>query len=60
MDDQRFGVAHVGQVREELHRFDEADPRGGATLDAERQDAARAARKIAPGQGFARFPASDG
>src|SRR6187551_239968 len=35
MDDQRFGVADVGEVRKELHRFDAAYACRGAPLDAE-------------------------
>ena len=47
MNHQALGVADVGQVREQLQRFDEAAPGFQAALDAERQDAAGAARQVA-------------
>ena len=51
MDDQRLGVAHVGQVREEPQRLDEAPARGGAAADAEDDDAAAGAAEVALGEG---------
>ena len=46
MDDQRFGVADVGEVREKLHRFDAADARLRAAFHPERENAAGAVRQV--------------
>ena len=50
MNHQALGVADVGQVREHLQRFDEAAAGLEPALNAERQNAARAARQVALGQ----------
>src|SRR5438552_9188032 len=47
MNYQRFRVADIREVRQELHRLDEALARRGSAAHAERQDAARTARQIA-------------
>src|SRR5450432_279083 len=46
MDDQCLRVAHIGQMRQELHRLDESNARGGASLDAKGEDAPCAARQV--------------
>ena len=48
MDDQRLRVADVGEMRQELHALDELDAGRGAAAHAEREDAAGAARQVAP------------
>ena len=45
MDGQRFGIAHVGQVRKELQALDEAPTGLRPALDAKAQDSA-----LSPGQ----------
>ena len=52
MDHEALRVADVREVRQELHGLDEPDARGGAAANAERQDAARAARQVAPRERF--------
>src|SRR5579862_3783015 len=47
MDHQALGVAHIGQVREELESFDEAASSFQASADAESKNASGAARQIA-------------
>ena len=41
VDDERLGVAHVGEEREELERVDELDRSFAAALDAEGEHRAR-------------------
>src|SRR5438270_2307453 len=50
MDDQRLRVAHVGYVREELHRLDAPLPRLPTALDAECEDRAGALGQVLLGQ----------
>ena len=49
MNDQRFGVADVGQMREQFDRVDEFFARLQSALDAEAHDAAEAALQILRG-----------
>ena len=50
MDDQRLGVADVGQQAEDLDVVDELAAGLDAALDAERHDAAEAALEVLLGQ----------
>ena len=50
VDDQRLGVAHVGQVREQLDAVDEAAAGLEAALDAEGEDGAGAFGQVLAGQ----------
>ncbi len=46
MDDQRLGVADIGEVREQLQRLDELHAGVVAALQAEGEDSARAERRV--------------
>ncbi len=50
VDDERLGVAHVGQVRAELAGLDQAPPGLAAAADAEGEDRPGAARQVALGE----------
>ena len=50
VDHQRLGVAHVGQVRDELQRLDEAGPGRPAAPHPEGEDGPRTFGQIAAGQ----------
>src|SRR2546421_10568478 len=50
MADQRLRVAHVGYVREELHRLDAPLPRLPTALDPEYADRAPAPARVPPSQ----------
>ena len=49
MDDQRLGVAHVGEQREQLHAVDQRLRFRRSALDPEREHAAEPAAKVTDG-----------
>ena len=55
MDDQRLGVADVGEQAEDLHVVDEPPAGLDAALHAERHDPAEAALEVALGELVARM-----
>ena len=61
MDDERAGVADVGQVAAQLERLDERPPGGAAARDAEREHCAGPERQVARarvrGRGWSARPA---
>src|SRR6202158_6568308 len=47
MNDQRLGIADIGQMREELDRLDESHAGRGAAFNAKGKDASRTLWKVA-------------
>src|SRR2546421_7810089 len=47
MNDQRLGIADIGQMRQELDRLDESHAGRGASFDAKSKDASRTSREVA-------------
>src|ERR1700676_4794560 len=47
MDDQRLGIADIGQMRQELDRLDESHAGRGASFNAKSKDASRTSREVA-------------
>src|SRR5579859_101390 len=50
MNHEALRIANVGEMRKQLQRLNESPPRVEAAFDPERQNSARAAREVAPGQ----------
>src|SRR6266849_3693910 len=47
MNDQRLGIADIGQVRQELDRLDKSHAGRGASLNAKSKDASRTSLAVA-------------
>src|ERR1700736_4674517 len=47
MNDQRLGIADIGQMRQELDRLDKSHAGRGASFNAKSKDASRTSRKVA-------------
>jgi hypothetical protein len=50
VQDQAAGITDIGEVREQLHAFDQFDTGFEAALDAKGEDRAGAARQVFPGE----------